>query len=354
MEDRYVRLVEGRSAGVLASAARGLLRAATPAWRLGLAIDQQRKRRGRRPLGRPTASIGNLSVGGTGKTPAVAWAVRRLLDAGHRPAVLTRGHGGDAQRPADEVLELRGMLRDAAPVIADPDRHAAAAAALAASPGLTCFVLDDGFQRLDVARDLDLVLVDASRTLASARLLPGGLLREPPAALTRADAVLLTRVDRAGPAATGETAAWVTRWHGRPPLASFAHRWSGVDAYPPAGAAPAIAGRRLYAAAGIGHPRAFAEQLAAAGAEVVGAARLADHHRPTAGGLARLHADARAAGADAVATTEKDRVKWAMLDPGPDALPVLVPRLRFEPVAGEAALLALLRERLPRPVDRPA
>ena len=342
--------MEGAATGPLAAVGRAALAAATPAWRIGLAIDRRRKLARRRTLGRPAVSIGNLTVGGTGKTPAVIWAVERLEAAGHRPAVLTRGHGGTHTGPADEVLELREALGPATPVQPDPDRHAGAAAVLAVAPGVSCFVLDDGFQRRDVERDLDLVLVDASRSLAAARLLPRGLLREPPSALGRADAVVLTRVERAGAAKAAAAAGWVERWHGRPPLAGFAHRWAAVDRHPGGTGPPAcLAGRRVFAAAGVGHPDAFARQLQAAGAAVAGTAPLDDHQRLDARGLADLHAAARACGASSVATTQKDWVKWRTLPRPEDPLPVWVPRLRLEPVNGGEALEALLLQRVGPP-----
>ena len=350
LETAYLRVVEGR--GPAAAAVRTALLAGVPLYRLGAAVDARRKLARRRALGRPAVSVGNLSVGGTGKTPAVGWLAGRLRAAGHRPAVLTRGHGGRPGADADEVLVLREALGPGVPVTPDPDRHAGAAATLRAHPPVSCFVLDDAFQRRDVARELDLVLVDASRGLRAARVLPAGLLREPPGALARADAVLLTRVERAGPERAAEVAAWVRRHHGRDPLARFAHRWSGVRVHTPGEPTPAerpvaaLRGRRVYAAAGVGHPGAFADQLRAAGAEVLGEAGLGDHHRPDAAGLARLHAAAAAAGAAALVTTQKDRVKWRSLDPGPAALPVWVPRLSFEAVDGEAALVSLLLERV--------
>ena len=352
LETAHLRVVQGEARGLLAAAARAALRAGVPLYRAGAALDARRKLARRASPGRPTVSVGNLAAGGTGKTPAVIWVVGRLREAGHRPAVLTRGHGGRAGAEADEVLVLREALGPEVPVTPDPDRHAAAAATLAAHPRTSCFVLDDGFQRRDVARDLDLVLVDASRGLAAARVLPAGLLREPPGALARADAVLLTRVERAGPGRAAEVGAWVRRHHGRAPLASFAHRWSGLDAFAPGAVEPegrplaALRGRRVYAAAGVGHPAAFAEQLREAGAEVVGEAALGDHHRPGDAGLRALHAAAEAAGAEAVATTQKDRVKWRELEAGPAALPLWVPRLWFEAVSGEAALTRLLLARV--------
>lgn len=356
--------VEGASRSAGARLARTLLMAGVPFWRLGLALDQRQKRARLRGTGRPTVSVGNLSAGGTGKTPATGWIVSHLLAGGHRPAVLTRGHGGRPGAPADEVLELRERLGPEVPVQPDPDRHAAAAAVLAARPDITCFVLDDGFQRRDVARELDLVLFDASRPLAAARLLPAGLLREPPAALARADAVLLTRVERASPEGLRAATAFVRRWHGRDPLARFAHQWVGVDrsqpdasATPPAPTHPlplaSLAGTRLHVAAGIGRPDAFADQLREAGVVVTGLAPMRDHHRFDAAGLATLHAAAAAAGAQGLATTRKDWVKWRNLPVGHGALPVWIPRLEFEARAGGDELRALLTEKLGRPDSPP-
>jgi len=160
-----------------------------------------------RAAGIPVISVGNLTVGGTGKTPVVAWLARRLLEDGRRPAVVSRGYGGRAGRGPLMVSRGEGPLASAANsgdepyllarseprlrVVVGSDRHAGAVAAREA--GADVILLDDGFQHRRLARDLDIVLLDASNPFGNHRLLPAGLLREPVSGLSRADVVLITR-----------------------------------------------------------------------------------------------------------------------------------------------------------------
>ncbi|MEM8875973.1 MAG: tetraacyldisaccharide 4'-kinase [Planctomycetota bacterium] len=150
-------------------------------------------------LGRPVISVGNLTTGGTGKTPVVAWLAGRLHAAGHVPGVLTRGYGARPGEIADEVAELRELLSDAELVEANPDRVAGAATLLERRPDVTVLLLDDGFQHRRVARDFDLVLLDATNPFGFGHVLPRGHLREPVTGLRRASAVLITKCDLADP-----------------------------------------------------------------------------------------------------------------------------------------------------------
>ncbi|HEX8325588.1 MAG TPA: tetraacyldisaccharide 4'-kinase [Tepidisphaeraceae bacterium] len=143
-------------------------------------------------LGRPTISVGNLTTGGTGKTPVVQWLVRQFLSARVRPAVLLRGY-----RARDGVSDEAELYRqiDGVEVEADPDRIAGAAAVLKRSPDVGVFLLDDGFQHRRAKRAFDLVLIDATNPFGHDHVLPRGLLREPAAGLRRADAILITHAD---------------------------------------------------------------------------------------------------------------------------------------------------------------
>src|SRR5580658_2492398 len=127
------------------------------------------------PLGRPTVSVGNLTTGGTGKTPIVQWMTRRLLAEGHKPAILMRGYKSTANGGSDEraLLETPQI-----PVIADPDRRGGAIMALRQHPGTTVFVLDDGMQHRRAARDFELVLIHAAHPWGYGHVFPRGLLRE--------------------------------------------------------------------------------------------------------------------------------------------------------------------------------
>jgi tetraacyldisaccharide 4'-kinase len=262
-----------------------------------------------RAAGVPVVSVGNLVVGGAGKTPVAAWLARRLLAWGRLPAIAMRGYGGD------EVLLHRELNPDV-PVFTDTRRVRAAVAAAAA--GRDVVVLDDGFQHRALARDLDLVLVPAESWTRTPRLLPRGRWREPPGALERADVVAVTRktAGAEAAAAVGEEVRRVA------PGALLLHCALMPDRLSPlhGGAADrpldSLVGASVLAVAAIARPGPFIAHLRDTGAEV-DAVLHADHHPYGAGEAAALVA--RAAGRPLV-TTRKDAVKLRpLLSPGVDA-----------------------------------
>ncbi len=248
----------------------------------------------------PCVSVGNLTVGGTGKTPMAAWITRRLLDAGAHPAVVLRGYGDD------EPLVHR-QLNPGAPVVVSPDRIAGVA--LAAGRGADVAVLDDAFQHRRARRVVDLVLISAERWNARTRMLPAGPWREPLAALSRATAVIITRKS-ADLARAERVAEDVQRLQPRVPLV-IAHL--ALDALTSADESTTrplgdLAGRHVLVIAAIGNPAAFGAQLERVGARVEMHA-LPDHHAFTDAEIASL--STRAAAADFTLCTLKDAVKLA-------------------------------------------
>jgi len=260
----------------------------------------------------PAVAIGNLSVGGTGKTPLAAWIARFYATRGCRPAVLLRGYGGD------EPLVHRRLVPQAV-VVADPDRGAGARQAVA--EGARVLVLDDAFQLLRVARDLNILVVSAESAEAAPWALPAGPWREGWGALRRADCVVVTR-KRAASDAAGALAA---RLSARRPgltvsVAQLAcERLEGLQSGT-SQPATVLRGRRVLAAAGIADPASFAAQLGALGADVQLVA-YQDHHPYPLGDIDRLVQAAQRAGADYVVVTEKDAVKlrgrWPQRAPEP-------------------------------------
>lgn len=246
----------------------------------------------------PTVAVGNLSVGGTGKTPLAAWIADRCVARGRKPGILLRGYGGD------EAL-VHQRLVPGAVVIADPDR--AAGARRAAAAGAQVLVLDDAFQLLRVARDLNIAVISAESAEASRWTLPAGPWREGRHALIRADCVVVTR-KQAGRDAAGAVADEISvRRPGRPVSVAYLalERFEGLRSgtrHP----ATVLQGRRVTAAAGIADPQSFAAQLRALGARVQLLA-YQDHHAYSPGDVERL---VRASGeADYVVVTEKDAIK---------------------------------------------
>jgi tetraacyldisaccharide 4'-kinase len=215
-------------------------------------------------VGVPVVSVGNVSAGGTGKTPFVRWAVEALRDAGRSPMIAMRGYRAHAGR-SDEAEEYRAML-PGVPCAVGADRVRAIASVRAAHPAIDCAVLDDGFQHRRVARSLDIVLVDATLPAIGGPLLPAGWLREPASALARADLVVVTRAAGIDPS----LAELVRRFRGRDPDAWTRHAWDRIERHGPAGAAAADAalrGRRAWVACAIGNPGAFVADVRAAGAD---------------------------------------------------------------------------------------
>jgi tetraacyldisaccharide 4'-kinase len=276
---------------------------------VAMKLRAARRARGGVRLPLPTIAVGNLSVGGTGKTPLASWIARHCAARGRRPGILLRGYGGDEQ------LVHRRLLPEAV-VVANPDRVAGARAARAA--GADVLVLDDGYQLLEVARDLNVVVLSAESGAGSPWPLPAGPWRERWDALERADVIVVTR--KHAPATLAQQLA--DRLEHAPRRAAVAAGAAGAG--PPVAIAwialerlegmrsgahhalDGLAGRRVLAAAGIADPESFGAQLAATGAEVQLLA-YQDHHPYDQADVARL---ARAAaGGDYVVVTEKDAVK---------------------------------------------
>ncbi len=288
----------------------------------------------------PVISVGNVSFGGTGKTPTVVALVRELVRLGRHPAILTRGYGrrvrqlevvvGPEPRQrveeiGDEPMEMAHML-PGVPVVVESDRVRGGMEAQRL--GADVVVLDDGFQHRRLCRDLDLVLLDASDPWGGGRPPPFGRLREPLRGLRRASAVIVTKV----PADWRELVAGIEArlTHIAPGLPVLAARlrparvrtsegWQGREV---------LAGARVMAFAGLGRPQGFAESLEEAGAELVARRWFADHHRYTARELAKIVQAAAALDAVPV-TTFKDAVKL------PRAAPVWVVEAVMEPVLGD-------------------
>lgn len=273
----------------------------------------------RRRLARPVISVGNLSLGGTGKTPLVAALARWLVASGERPAILSRGYArrvtskdplvvsdgmrvlADVASAGDEPLMLARAVPGAAVVVAAERYHAGTIAERVL--GATIHLLDDGFQHLPLARDLDIVVTTAGR-LAADEVVPKGRLREPVAALARAQILVVVGADDAAAAAEAR--------HYGVPIGLGAQRRIGS---PVSVQGPAPTRERpLVVMAGIGDPAQFAASLTADGWRVADTCVFRDHHWYSAADLDAVAARVAAAGAWGVATTDKDAVRLAGLD----------------------------------------
>jgi tetraacyldisaccharide 4'-kinase len=280
-------------------------------------------------LGRPSISVGNLTTGGTGKTPMVDWLANRLADAGRHPAVLLRGYGSSDGEGSDELAVLRRSLGDRVPVQANPSRVAGGTAVLERSPEVDAFVLDDAFQHRRAKRAFDLVLISATNPFGYEHVLPRGLMREPPAGLRRASAVVVTRCDAVAPDRLETIVQRIRRHHSAVPIYRADHVHSAVwfPATDTTRPIETLSADPFFAVAGIGDPDALDQQLARHGSTYRGHRWFADHHAYASADVEQIHA---AAGSARILTTEKDWVKLAtVVAPADDRWAVLKLAVRF-------------------------
>jgi tetraacyldisaccharide 4'-kinase len=302
---------------VILTTASSIYGAATAWRRRWYGRDPARQRR----LSRPVVSVGNLRVGGTGKTPTVAYIARLLASRGERPSILSRGYLrrvasagvtvvsdgtrvlADLDTAGDEPLML-ALALPGVPVLVGADRHLSGELA-EREFRVTVHILDDGFQHLRLARDVDLLLV--SEDDLTERVLPAGRLREPLASAARADALLVTAgyaaaAERVGRAIGVATTFLATRTIRPPRMVS-----TGETVVVPSG-------DPVFAVAGIARPDRFFADLANAGWRVAGTLTFRDHHRFDSRDVDRITTDAKAVRAAIVLTTEKDAVRLARCD----------------------------------------
>ena len=280
-------------------------------WRIGGRMRADKALFEERKLDAPVISVGNITTGGTGKTPFVAWLTERLEKKGCRPGILTRGYG---RRSHEDILTV--PAGGAAPVSQTGDeaqiflRTGAAALGIAADRytagvmlrgqfGVDVFVLDDGFQHRRLRRDLDIVLIDAMAPFSNGELLPLGRLREPLDALSRAGAFVITRTERSR--ITSGIERKLREYNPHAPVflaATVADRWVEIS-----GRAADLASERVVAFCGLGNPKAFWQMLKSLGISPVETVEYSDHHSYTPAEVRCLAQQAKV-----LLTTEKDAV----------------------------------------------
>jgi tetraacyldisaccharide 4'-kinase len=286
----------------------------------------------------PSVAVGNLTVGGSGKTPIAIWIAHYYVSHGLVPGILLRGYGNDETQVHQHAVPE-------AVVVADPDRVVGADRALAR--GAQVLVLDDAYQRLDVRRDLNIAVISAETTRAVRWSLPAGPWREGWGALDRADAVIVTRKRATPEAALALAAKLQNKVSGPVAIAHLGLRYLEGMVSGRRHPASSLAGKRVVAASGIADPDAFVAQTKATGAAVQ-VATWKDHHDYREEDVAWLaHAASRA---DHVVITQKDAVK--LRDRWPTTVPEpLVAMLDLEWEEGEEMIAAAL-DAVVTPVER--
>jgi tetraacyldisaccharide 4'-kinase len=315
-EQSYRRLISGQSSGLGAFLVRALLRVASVDYSVIVRLRNFMYSKGwvkAHHVDAAVICIGNITVGGTGKTPLAAWLYKQIA-SGSRCAILTRGYksnrdsGPKTQSYVDEPAMLAGDCPQAQ-VIVNPDRVAGATEAIGKF-GAEVLIMDDGFQHRRLARDLDIVAVDATQPFGYGKMLPAGLLREPVTSLKRADAVVITRCDQISGTELDTLDSLVRSFNPAAVVSRSSHlpicakttdgKETGIEQ---------LEGKRVFAFCGIGNPDAFLKTVRSLGALLVGSIRYDDHHHYTKACLDEIREQAEELGAELILTTQKDWTK---------------------------------------------
>ncbi len=297
----------------------------------------------------PVISVGNITTGGTGKTPVVRWLVEQLRLLGNRPGIVSRGYraqrfGPSTDRQNDEYYELKFHLPEV-PHIQNPDRVTATEQLV--SQGVDVVVLDDGFQHRRLRRDLDIVLIDATRPFGFDHLLPRGLLREPLHAIRRADFVIITRSQQVAPEQIDSIMGRIEQVAPGTKIAQLGfHPVAWLDTSGHRHPLDDLRSQPVLGFCGIGNPHGFELYLRELCDDLRGIQTFSDHHAFTPSDWSQLIDRARQSGASALACTHKDLVK---ITEWPEST---VPVYALEIQADLGAFERLLIERIQLAVSR--
>jgi tetraacyldisaccharide 4'-kinase len=340
----FRELISGRRRGPRAALLRAALGVLETPYSAAVRVRNWRYDAGRAKVhraGAPVISVGNITLGGTGKTPCVEWLARWFATRGVRVGLVSRGYGSQQGHPNDEALELAQKL-PGVPHVLDPDRVRGANRAIDA---LRCQIvlLDDGFQHRRLARDFDLVLIDALEPFGFRHVFPRGTLREPLSGWARADALVLTRSELVDGPRRAEIrreaqryapgALWLEATHAPQALRAASGQEQPLDT---------LKGRRVASFCGIGNPAGFRHALDRCGYDVAATRTFADHFAYPPPALAELARLADGLDVAAVVCTHKDLVKIG--DRWPGKTPLWAVSSRLEIVTGQAELEARLEQ----------
>jgi tetraacyldisaccharide 4'-kinase len=357
-QQTYRRLISGQNSGFGASILRFFLRIATIGYSLAVRLRNFLYSKGLLKVHHVDAAVlcvGNITVGGTGKTPLVLWLCN-LISQNYKYAILTRGYKATQHSTlkTQNCIDEPAMLAEScleAEVIVNPDRLAGAAEAID-KYAAKVLVMDDGFQHRRLARDLDIIAIDATQPFGHGKLLPAGLLREPVSSLKRAGAVVITRCDQIADAKLDELERKLRTTKSDMIIARSIH----APVYAKSKDTKEISieqlkGKKVFAFCGIGNPDAFLNTIKDLGAELAGSKIYDDHYHYTDACLTEILERAEELGADLILTTQKDWTKVISNSKfpiseskSPLSFAYLAIEIKF--LAGEDKLTALIKKTL--------
>lgn len=348
-EPYWLGIISGKDRSLKAGLLRGLLWFASPLYGLAVRLRNFAFNRGWKqmvPASLPIISIGNLTTGGTGKSPLVIWLAEQLRGQGRRVCVLSRGYKGLDSGENDESLELAARLPDV-PQLINPDRVSSAQIAVDELE-MEVAILDDGFQHRRLRRDFDLVLIDATQPFGFGQLLPRGLLREPKSSLRRATRVVITRANLVNPEQLQRLKQELALYQGEREIAvcvTAPRKLLQADGrtFP----LEPLAELSVFAFCGLGNPKAFFRTVEPLSARLAGEATFADHHLFSSEDLEAIADRARLTGAQAIVCSHKDLVKIGRNQLGELPLYALLIEVSF--LSGEQSLLDAMNVCLPGP-----
>jgi tetraacyldisaccharide 4'-kinase len=316
-QQAYRKLISGQSKGAGAAIARFFLRVVSSGYAAIIGVRNLLYSKEWLKVHRanvPVISVGNITVGGTGKTPTVIWLYHLLTKNNIPCAILTRGYKVTqnlklkTQNYGDEPAILAENC-PAAKVIVNPDRVAGAEEAINKC-GAQVLIMDDGFQHRRLGRDLDIVAIDATCPFGYGRLLPAGLLREPVSALKRADAAIITRADQINKDDLDMLEAKLQHINPKMAIARSIHKAICTKAmYQEQISVEKLRGKKIFAFCGIGNPDAFLASIRRLGAEQMGSKIYNDHYAYTDADIYDIYEEARYLSAELILTTQKDWTK---------------------------------------------
>ncbi|MEJ2703124.1 MAG: tetraacyldisaccharide 4'-kinase [Sedimentisphaerales bacterium] len=359
-EQSHRRIISGQSTGSFPALLRCLLQVAAVGYSLVVRLRNSlysKEWLKTRHVDAAVICVGNITTGGTGKTPLVASVYKTIVSnsrfqiSNSQCAILTRGYkaaensGNRMQGYSDEIAVLVESC-PGAKVIVNPDRVAGATEAIN-KYGAKVLIMDDGFQHRRLARDLDIVTIDATQPFGYDKMLPAGLLREPVASLKRAQAIVITRCDQITQADLDELERQLRSIHPDMVVARSIHAPVCVrSADQNCIDMEELRGKRVFAFCGIGNPEAFLDTVRSPGCELVGSEFYSDHYHYTNDSLANVCSQAKRLAADLILTTQKDWTKVSRLATATRSPPLayLVVEMRF--LTGEDQLTALIEDAL--------